>query len=32
VLAELNATTGQQVEVGAILARVEAPEEEGDSA
>ncbi len=34
VLAELNVTTGQQVEVGAILARVEAPEEEeeGDSA
>jgi propionyl-CoA carboxylase alpha chain len=32
VLAELNVTTGQQVEVGAVLARVEAPETEGDSA
>ena len=32
VLAELNVTTGQQVEVGAVLARVEAPESEGDSA
>ena len=32
VLAELNVTTGQQVEVGAVLARVEAPEAEGDSA
>ncbi|MCV7440915.1 biotin/lipoyl-binding protein [Mycobacterium paraense] len=31
VLAELNVETGQQVEVGAILARVEAPEGEGDS-
>ncbi|OBA68786.1 acetyl/propionyl-CoA carboxylase subuit alpha [Mycobacterium sp. 1554424.7] len=31
VLAELNVTTGQQVEVGAVLARVEAPEAEGDS-
>lgn len=30
VLAEINVTTGQQVEVGAILARVEAPEAEGD--
>ena len=29
VLAELNVTTGQQVEVGAVLARVEAPESEG---
>ena len=33
VLAELNVTTGQQVEVGAVLARVDAPAEaEGDSA
>ena len=32
VLAELNVNTGQQVEVGAVLARVEAPEAEGDSA
>jgi biotin carboxyl carrier protein len=32
VLAELNISTGQQVEVGAILARVEAPELEGDPA
>jgi propionyl-CoA carboxylase alpha chain len=31
VLAELNVGTGQQVEVGAVLARVEAPEAEGDS-
>jgi propionyl-CoA carboxylase alpha chain len=31
VLAELNVETGQQVEVGAILARVEAPQAEGDS-
>jgi propionyl-CoA carboxylase alpha chain len=31
VLAELNVVTGQQVEVGAVLARVEAPEAEGDS-
>ncbi len=31
VLAELNVETGQQVEVGAVLARVEAPEGEGDS-
>lgn len=31
VLAELNVETGQQVEVGAILARVEAPEGKGDS-
>ncbi|SOJ56851.1 Acetyl-/propionyl-coenzyme A carboxylase alpha chain [Mycobacterium simulans] len=30
VLAELNVNTGQQVEVGAILARVEAPETQGD--
>jgi propionyl-CoA carboxylase alpha chain len=31
VLAELNVTTGQQVEVGAVLARVESPENsEGD--
>lgn len=30
VLAEINVKTGQQVEVGAILARVEAPEAEGD--
>ena len=33
VLAELNVDTGQQVEVGAVLARVESPEsvQEGDS-
>ncbi|OBI90284.1 biotin carboxylase N-terminal domain-containing protein [Mycobacterium sp. 1245805.9] len=31
VLAELHVETGQQVEVGAVLARVEAPEAEGDS-
>jgi len=33
VLAELNVNTGQQVEVGAVLARVESPEsvQEGDS-
>ncbi|OBK17615.1 biotin carboxylase N-terminal domain-containing protein [Mycobacterium asiaticum] len=30
VLAEINVTTGQQVELGAILARVDAPEAEGD--
>ena len=31
VLAELNVNTGQQVEVGAVLARVESPENaEGD--
>jgi len=30
VLTELNVNTGQQVEVGAVLARVEAPEAEGD--
>lgn len=30
VLAEINVKTGQQVEVGAILAKVEAPEAEGD--
>jgi propionyl-CoA carboxylase alpha chain len=30
VLAELNVDTGQQVEVGAVLARVEAPQAEGD--
>ena len=30
VLAELNVKTGQQVEVGAVLARVEAPGAEGD--
>jgi propionyl-CoA carboxylase alpha chain len=30
VLAELNVGTGQQVEVGAVLARVEAPQTEGD--
>ncbi|MEE3753767.1 acetyl/propionyl/methylcrotonyl-CoA carboxylase subunit alpha [Mycobacterium intracellulare] len=30
VLAELNVQTGQQVEVGAVLARVEAPQSEGD--
>ncbi|BBY41160.1 acetyl/propionyl-CoA carboxylase subuit alpha [Mycobacterium mantenii] len=32
VLAELNVKTGQQVEVGAVLARVEAPQTEGDPA
>lgn len=32
VLAELNVKTGQQVEVGAVLARVEAPHSEGDQA
>ncbi|ORA08106.1 acetyl/propionyl/methylcrotonyl-CoA carboxylase subunit alpha [Mycobacterium arosiense] len=32
VLAELNVKTGQQVEVGAVLARVEAPQSEGDRA
>jgi biotin carboxyl carrier protein len=33
VLAELNVDTGQQVEVGAVLARVESPESasEGES-
>ncbi|OBI26659.1 biotin carboxylase N-terminal domain-containing protein [Mycobacterium sp. E2238] len=31
VLAELSVDTGQQVEVGTILARVEAPQAEGDS-
>ncbi|CAG7342051.1 biotin/lipoyl-binding protein [Mycobacterium avium subsp. paratuberculosis] len=31
VLAELNVKTGQQVEVGAVLARVEAPQSEGDA-
>ncbi len=30
VLTELNVDTGQQVEVGAVLARVEAPQTEGD--
>jgi acyl-CoA carboxylase subunit alpha len=30
VLAELNVNAGQQVEVGAVLARVDAAEEEGD--
>ena len=30
VLTELNVNTGQQVEVGAVLARVEAPEAEGN--
>ncbi|MCV7382016.1 acetyl/propionyl-CoA carboxylase subuit alpha [Mycobacterium alsense] len=30
VLAELNVDTGQQVEVGAVLARVEAPEAQGE--
>ncbi len=30
VLAEITVQTGQQVEVGAVLARVEAPESEGD--
>lgn len=32
VLVELNVKTGQQVEVGAVLARVEAPQAEGDPA
>jgi propionyl-CoA carboxylase alpha chain len=31
VLAELNVKTGQQVEVGAVLARVEAPQSEGEA-
>ncbi len=31
MLVDLNVKTGQQVEVGAILARVEAPEAEGDA-
>jgi propionyl-CoA carboxylase alpha chain len=31
VLAQLDVVTGQQVEVGAVLARVEAPGNEGDS-
>jgi propionyl-CoA carboxylase alpha chain len=31
VLAELNVNAGQQVEVGAVLARVEAPDKQGDS-
>jgi acyl-CoA carboxylase subunit alpha len=31
VLAQLDVSTGQQVEVGAVLARVEAPGKEGDS-
>ena len=31
VLTELNVNAGQQVEVGAVLARVEAPEVQGDS-
>jgi propionyl-CoA carboxylase alpha chain len=31
VLAELDVKTGQQVEVGAVLARVDAPQAEGDS-
>ena len=31
VLTELNVDAGQQVEVGAVLARVEAPEAQGDS-
>jgi propionyl-CoA carboxylase alpha chain len=31
VLTQLNVNTGQQVEVGAVLARVEAPAPEGDS-
>ena len=31
VLTELNVDAGQQVEVGAVLARVEAPEVQGDS-
>src|SRR5262249_49507705 len=30
VLTQLDVNTGQQVEVGAVLARVEAPESEGD--
>jgi propionyl-CoA carboxylase alpha chain len=30
VLTQLNVNTGQQVEVGAVLARVETPESEGD--
>ena len=30
VLVELNVQTGQQVELGALLARVEVPEQEGD--
>ncbi|BBZ48150.1 acetyl/propionyl/methylcrotonyl-CoA carboxylase subunit alpha [Mycobacterium parmense] len=30
VLAELNVSTGQQVEVGAVLARVDAPDKGGD--
>ncbi|OBG65051.1 MULTISPECIES: biotin carboxylase N-terminal domain-containing protein [unclassified Mycobacterium] len=32
VLVELNVQTGQQVEVGTVLARVEAPQAEGDPA
>lgn len=32
VLVELNVKTGQQVEVGTVLARVEAPQAEGDPA
>lgn len=31
VLAELNVKTGQQVEVGAVLARVDAPQSEGEA-
>jgi len=31
VLTQLNVEAGQQVELGAVLARVEAPQEEGDS-
>ncbi len=31
VLVELNVTTGQQVEVGAVLARVETPEAQGET-
>jgi propionyl-CoA carboxylase alpha chain len=31
VLVELDVKTGQQVEVGAVLARVDAPQAEGDS-
>jgi propionyl-CoA carboxylase alpha chain len=31
VLTHLNVDTGQQVEVGAVLARVEAPDPEGDT-
>jgi propionyl-CoA carboxylase alpha chain len=31
VLSQLNVSAGQQVEVGAVLARVEAPDPEGDS-